>query len=380
MWAVKIIARFVNYHTKQSDKTIQQSFDDKEETTIQKEKDFTFRIVKGITPELDDWMLKHYKSPYACKSYAEALAESTVHTFILYEPDFEIKHVFVFSKGFLRIKVVNEHCFIDRVYVDFFCSTCFQLYNSVQFISFNKQYISPFGISFRYLTTEVVEDYIIDLPASEEAYRRKIGKKIRGNINNALNRTKRDYPDYDFSIFEKKAIPSSLIQQAVAFNKERMNKKDIVSGLKESYMRKYRKSLEDFGFVTRSRADGKNMAMVLNLVVDDHLYFNIIAHDSNFNYYSPGLTTLFQTIISFIDRGGKKFHMMYGAYDYKTKLKGDPSELFSYVVFRNRLFYLIRKSEFKWKTFIQKLKAILVRFRSLTPQKVIKYLKKRLRP
>jgi hypothetical protein len=54
---------------------------------------------------------------------------------------------------------------------------------------------------------------------------------------------------------------------------------------------------------------------------------HVIAHEPAFNDYSSGILCYYHTICEGIVRGGKRFHLLSGRYEYKYRLLGATVEI-----------------------------------------------------
>ncbi|MBM1105396.1 GNAT family N-acetyltransferase [Aurantibacter crassamenti] len=215
------------------------------------------------------------------------------------------------------------------------------------------------------------DDYIIDLPQDLPSYRAVLGKNIKRNINSSINRLKRDFSDFNVSFYEKENVPVEIIEKAFDLNQQRMKKKGKVSLLNAEMNRRMIERVKAHGFVSRIIVENKVASVIINTVVGTQLYFHIISHDPAYDYYRLGQVNLYLTIKHFLEKGGKKFHLLWGEYDYKYQFKGEKSLLYSYD--------LLRKGEsLNWERTKHKTRKTVDFLKGVTPRKVISFSKKKL--
>lgn len=335
------------------------------------EKSIVVSVKPSVSIENVQAIERLYQSSFASYEYAQSYNPGTDKYFFSITEDGKLKHAFVFEIKGRAINACTGMCTIEDKYLELFCKTCFEKYKQVNRISFNSLYNQPHFDSYAYHFTSYSDDYIIDLPDTIEDYRSMMAKNLKRNLNSSINRVKRDYPDFDFAILEQESIPKELIIKASDFNKTRMKEKGRVPGLTKKVNERLFKLCQSYGFVSRISIDGEIAAVIINTIVGKHLYFHVISHDSKYNYYRLGQVCLYLTIEDFIERGGERFHLLWGEFSYKYKFGGKKAVLYSVEVLR----YSYQKN---MRVLITQIRSKINFLKSLTAKKVIRFLKKKI--
>ena len=311
---------------------------------------------------------KIYNSTYSTKEYADIyFPQYDKQLFVVSSDESDPLEIIIFAKHKRNIIVINQACTIKAPVIEYFSKEMFEKYPEVKTISFDKQYTHPNTTSLDFLMTGMVDNYIIDLPEDLAAYRSMLGKNIKRNMNLSINRLKRNFPEFDHEFFVKEDIPDAYIDRALELNRRRMKEKGQVSGLNPANMEKTRKIAKSHGLVSRIILEnGAVASVIINTVVNDHLFFHIITHDSQYNYYRLGQVNLYLTIKHFLEQNGDKFHLLWGEYDYKQKFKGERFILYCFEVARNSSVLRRQKRLHKWNSRIAYL-------RGFTPLRIYRW-------
>lgn len=333
---------------------------------------FTCSIQSSISADTSLKLEELYGSSYAVKAYVDIYHSLTQkYTLTIFESPSVIRHIFIFEMQSRTINVLNNLCKIENKFIELFCLKCFENFERVNSVSFTNLYIEPKINSLKFYISRFSDDYVIFLPEHFEAYRSMLGRNIKRNLASSINRVKRDFPDFDFTILEKEEIPFSLIENASVLSKKRMKEKGRVSAFTRKEVDKYYRRMQAHGYVSRLMINGKVATVIINTVVKEKLYFHVVAHDPKYNYYRLGQVALYLTIQSFIEKGGKEFHLLWGEYSYKYKFMGEKAILYSFEVLRDGRWL-------KWKKLFNRLNNAMAFLQSLTFKRIYRYIKKRI--
>jgi len=340
-------------------------------TTIQS---VTISIKQGVSAEDARAVEELYQSTFATEAYANIYHPGAPkYVLSLRGENKELKHLLIFEKKGKRINVFSGMCSIEHKDLELMCKACFDKFKKVNRISFINLYNQPEISTYPNFISWFSDDYIIDLPDEIEEYRRHIlAKNMKRNLNSSINRAKRDFPDFDFEIIEKEEVKKELIEKASGFNRIRMKEKGRVPGLSEKKTRQLYELTQNYGYVSRIIVEGKVAAVIINTVVGEELYFHVISHNPKYNYYRLGQVCLYLTIEHFIEKGGDKFHLLWGEFTYKYKFGGEKAILYTVEVLR----YEYLK---KLRIVVNKINNKIIFLKSLTLKKIIRYLKKKIK-
>lgn len=198
--------------------------------------------------------------------------------------------------------------------------------------------------------TQREDDYIVYMPHDIETYRVVLGKHTRGQLTNYFNRLSKTHADYSFELVEKNAITESVVNQIIDLNRKRMLAKNKLSRIGSAYRKKIAEFSKHYGFVGVSRIGDRIIAGAIGYRLGSKLYIQVLAHDDEFNTFRPGFLTIYMTITEAIKRGLTETHLLWGKYDYKSKLGCIPKDLICIKVYKNRHNYLLGKIVISLKT------------------------------
>jgi len=313
-----------------------------------------------------------YESWFATEEFAQIdYPKHEKFAFSILNDDQEVTEVILFGKLDNKIGVINQLCSFDNRVINLLCKVIFERFDDVHVISFKKQYSEFQSKEFEFFMTETHEDYIIELPEKFADYRTTLGKNIKQNMSKSINRSKRDFPDFKIEFFEKENVPDGLIEKAFEFNKQRMEEKGKEQLRNPEQIERAKKETKTHGLISCITVENQVASVTISTITGGNLYFHVIAHYPKYNYYRLGQVNLYLSIQRFIENGGKKFHFLWGEYDYKYRFNAKGHTLYSYQVLR------VGKS-LKWQRTKSKVRKTTDRLKDVSPKKVYRYVKGRL--
>jgi CelD/BcsL family acetyltransferase involved in cellulose biosynthesis len=184
---------------------------------------------------------------------------------------------------------------------------------------------------------------------------------MRRHSKNYISRIIREFGNYTFNTFEKNNIPISIINRIVDMNFLRMEQKNIIPGINDTYKERAVNVVRTFGFVSILEIKGEIVAGSIMYLIKNKCFVQIISSDPKFDKYNVGHTCLFLTIQSCIKREYNEVHLLWGNSPYKERFLANRSQLYSIFVFRStfsRLKYRIYEELIPRLTVVNLLRSI----------------------
>lgn len=256
--------------------------------------------------------------------------------------------ILLFAQQGSVIRVLNEGMHISEEELLRFADAVFSRYSGARIIRFHAIWASMNRGAFPCQQHPALEDIVLTLPDTPEAYLAGLGKSTRSYINRYMNKLKRECPSFRHEVVVGEEIEESLLRELIVLHRARMTSKDKVSVIDDSRMREILCLAREFGFAVVARVDGRVCAGTINYRVGENYFLETVAHDSDFNDYRIGTICSYLTVCECIVRGGREYHFLWGNYDYKFRLGGVRRELNDLYLYRSRLDMLLC-SDFAFK-------------------------------
>jgi hypothetical protein len=253
----------------------------------------------------------------------------------------DLETVFLFSRKFGTVTVLNEVIELSEDKIAHFTSTIFSRYPSVNAISFVAIKTELRQLKYPYQKVNYLEDIVVDLPASMDEYHGQLKKNTRRNIKRYSNRLTTNLPAFSYGMYAKEEISEQDVRDIIKLNHIRMSGKNNVSAIRESDTEKMIKMVRECGLICVARNDGKVCAGAISFRVGNNYFLKVLAHDPAYNDYSLGILCCYHIICECINRGGREFHFLWGRYDYKYNLLGVQRDLDYLRIFRSRAHYFL---------------------------------------
>ncbi len=245
--------------------------------------------------------------------------------------------VFLFRRENGRIRVLNEQIRIDADEINRFARYLFATFHTVDVISFHAIETDIRRIPFARQHFSCTEDIVLQLPATEQEYRARLGKATRSYINRYLNKLRRDFPALRHDVFLREQVSEHQVRSIVELNRARMAARHRDSYLDDAETERIVTQASASGLVSVITIDGRVCAGAINLRVRDHYFLKVVAHDSAYNDYRLGTLCCYLTICECIARGGREYHFLWGRYEYKYRLLGVQRDLDHLALYRSRM-------------------------------------------
>jgi hypothetical protein len=256
----------------------------------------------------------------------------------------DIATVILFTREAGRVRVLNEVIALDSQEICGFANYIFGAYKSVQIIDFHAVQSNIERLHYPYQSYDCLEDIILELPATENEYQSQLGKNTRRNLKRYSERLYKDHPSFEFAVYEKEQIKDEYIHAIVRLNKARMAEKNKESIIDDPETARIIRMVRAYGMVGVARIDNVICAGTISYTIGNNYFLSVLAHAPEYDPYWIGILCCYKTIRECIERGGKKFHFLWGRYDYKFTLLANLHVLNHITIYRSRLHYLLNFS------------------------------------
>ncbi|MGH8808694.1 MAG: GNAT family N-acetyltransferase [Noviherbaspirillum sp.] len=243
--------------------------------------------------------------------------------------------VFLFIRDGHEVKMINEFAPIDEAAARLFARSMFARYPSVKVVSFSKVRVELHDLPYPFQKVNCTEDIVVTLPPTVDEYHARLGKNMRRNLKRYTSTLQRDFPSYSYHVYVGDEVSEQQLRDIIELNRTRMAGKSIVSRIDEEETQWIVRFARQCGIVGVATIDGRVCGGAIGFRIGENYFMHVIAHDPAYNDYSLGILCYYETICEGIVRGGKRFHLLLGRYDYKYRLLGVTQEIAHVDIYRN---------------------------------------------
>jgi hypothetical protein len=249
--------------------------------------------------------------------------------------------LWLFHRHRNAVRVINEGIRLEQDELMRFASYIFSRYPAVNLISFHAVRPQLADLPLPHQRFNCLEDMVLTLPSSADAYLASLGRSTRSYIHRYLNKLKRDFPTFRFRALAAGDIEAGDVRRIIGLNRLRMASKGAESRNDDDTMRRIERLAGECGLMGVIMLDGRICAGSINYRVGANYFLETLAHDSAYDDYRLGTLCCFLTICECIERGGNEYHFLWGQDEYKTRLLGVQRDLDDLVIYRSRLHMLL---------------------------------------
>lgn len=243
--------------------------------------------------------------------------------------------IFLFRQERGRVQVINEVIQVGEQEVSLFAKFIFSTYEAVTVISFHAIQTDIRRLPFPYQRVNFLENIVLSLPTTADAYMASLGKATRKTIKGYMNKLKRDFPSFDYSVYGKDELAEQQIRDIINLNKARMAGKNKASAYDERETERIVQLAKECGLVGVATIDGRICAGSISYRVGRNYFMSISAHDPFYDDYRLGTLCSFLIISECIARGGRECHLLWGRHEYKYRFLGVQRDLDNLIVYRS---------------------------------------------
>lgn len=303
----------------------------------------TFRSIKvslyenQIPPFAETEMERLYGSLYSSLAYFRIYGGAeNVSTYVTCHGS-DVTEIFLFRFEGNKIRVINEGIRPSQDDLERFADYMFAKFPSSNVIIFHALGTEVHSLGWPYQCAVCTDNIAVTLDPTVQHYLARLGSATRKNIKRHKSKLERMHPTFRFHVQTGKEVDEQDIRDIIAFNRERMTVKGKESSLDEEETQRIIRLVRERGLVMQAKIDGKIAGGAIVLRLGDSFCSLVNAHDTQYDSHRLGTLCCFLTICECIERGGKRFDLMSGHYEYKTSLLGEHRYLYRFVAYRSRV-------------------------------------------
>jgi hypothetical protein len=283
-----------------------------------------------------------YGSLYASFSHLSLsdTAQPAPHTWVGYRHG-EVVGVLLFRLRVDQVFLLTEMFCLEQAVADAFSRAVFARFREVKTIHFNAISLSGPLTGWPLQHYAFSENYVIRLPQTVDQYRASIGKSTRKTLRGYGNRLHRDFPDFSWdvrAVGEMRAHElRSVIRQLHRFKRDSLAARGKLAEISRRETARLLILARHAGLIGIARIGDRICGGSLACRIGGNYVMLLSAADPALASYRLGILCCFWSICDCIRAGGRECHLLWGRYQYKTQLLGEPRSLLRLTIYRSRL-------------------------------------------
>lgn len=233
-----------------------------------------------------------------------------------------------------RVDVLNEMIEVEQSDIERFAKYVFSRFKTADVITFKALKTTTCGFGFPVQKHDSKDTYVIALPATPEAYTSSIGKSTRANIRQQTNGLARHFPSFESRFFTNEDIGEEHIRTIIGFSEQKISAKGVRFAHDIDRITRLARMC---GFVNVFLINGCVCAGSINYRVGASYFGEVTGYDAKYEKYGLGKFCVHQTICESIARGGTKFYLGGGVFDFKQRMLGAILSTQELHIYRSRL-------------------------------------------
>ena len=230
------------------------------------------------------------------------------------------------------VDVLNEMIEIEQVELDRFVRYIFSRFAEIDVISFKAVKTMLDAFAFPVQKHASKSTYLITLPATPEDYTASIGKSTRAGLRHQMNNVVRDFKTFESKFFVSEDVDEQYVRDIIRFSEEKIGSK----GIKFAHdVDRIMALVRTCGFINVFLIDGRICAGSINYSVGSSYFGDVTGYDPAYEKYGLGKLGVHQTICESIRRGGRKFYLGGGVFDFKKRMLGVPLCMDEITIYRS---------------------------------------------
>ncbi|MEM8511293.1 hypothetical protein RCH14_000584 [Massilia sp. MP_M2] len=242
--------------------------------------------------------------------------------------------VLLFTFSGRRVDVINEMIEVSQAEIARFVAYVFAHFPQIDIISFKAVKTATSELRFPVQQYRAKGSYVVTLPATPDAYKARIGKSTRASINQGLNGIRRHFPSFQSRFFVNDDIDEHHIQAIVALSEQKINAGNAVFFYDVARLARLARLC---GFVHVILIDGRICAGSINYQVGTSFFGDAMGYDPQYEKFGLGKLCVYLTICESIVRGGTRFYLGGGVFNFKERLLGVPFDMDEVHIYRSPL-------------------------------------------
>ena len=175
----------------------------------------------------------------------------------------ELSAVLLFRFEGPLVCVLNEVLSLSESVIRRFSAAVFDKYQHVHLVKLHGVFLQPGHGPSAVLSSIFSEDYVLDLPASHDAWLASLSRQAKEKVRYHLRRSFRRQPGLEFTVSTSENISETEISAVLNLNRQRMQRKGKTYAMSDTEEEQLAEQLRQVGMLFALRIDGEVCAGLL---------------------------------------------------------------------------------------------------------------------
>jgi len=248
------------------------------------------------------------------------------------------------------VRIVNQQVVLSKADLAYFAASVFSRYPAARRIEGyaldTSIDVSTFAFPIQVLPQ--LEENVVELPASADAYMRQLGKSTRELMRRSMRKCAAQFPTCRFEVLSTHQITPRHVRELVHLTDQRMDSRNAEPYVENTDIDRIVRLARSHGYLGIMLIEEKIVAATLCFRVGTRHFLHLVGHDPRFDAYRLGRQVNLHTIFHAIAVGGRELWMMGGHHGWKSHFLARRKTLSSVTIYRSRVAALAC-----WRTFLR---------------------------
>lgn len=197
--------------------------------------------------------------------------------------------------------------------------------------------LGPFRNAGQNVTIEVSSnDVVVELPRTPRDYLASLGSQTRKHLPYYLRRLEREFPGrWGQKVLWDSDIRDPQFRMLLELSRRRVAARGETHGWNEEMIERRQRLIRQHGLLHAICIDDKFAAGTCSTLYGQEAFLLLIGHDQQYDKLSIGGLALWQTINLLIEKGIRRYHLLWGDPFYKRQFGGVNALLYTVTMYAN---------------------------------------------
>ncbi len=260
-----------------------------------------------------------------------------IHTFAAAD-EHDIVLLILFRLDCDTVRIVNQQVALNSADLAYFAVNVFSRYPAARRIEGYAldTLIDVAAFAFPVQVLPQLEENVVALPASADAYMRQLGKSTRDLMRRSLRKCAAHFPSCRFEVLSTQQITARHVRELVRLTDQRMDSRNAAPYVQNTDIDRIVQLARTHGYLGILLIEEKIVAATLCFRVGTRHFLHLVGHDPRFDAYRLGRQVSLHTIFHAIAVGGRELWMMGGHHGWKSHFLARRKTLNSVTIYRSR--------------------------------------------
>lgn len=298
------------------------------------------RFHENIIPPFVDAALERLYANIYCTLARIGIYEGfdDIHTFAAADAH-DIVLLILFRIDRHTVSIVNQQVALSEADLAYFASSVFARYPAVRRIEGYAldTHIDASTFAFPVQTLPRLEENVIQLPASPDAYMQQLGASTRASLRRSMRKCHEQFPSCRFEVLSAHQITPQHVRALVNLTDQRMRSRNAEPYVDDADIDRIARLARSHGYLGIMLIEENIVAASLCYSVGPRHFAHLAGHDPRFDALRLGRLVVLQALFHTISMGGQELWMLGGHRDWKSHFLARRKLLSSVTIYRSRL-------------------------------------------